>query len=118
MITSTAAKDTIRQILTENYVCLHDILSLNPLGFAGSLYSCQFFGDSTLDYVSTAVGVSHQTKAHRLLQDSKQAILTYQHPQERLRELLDIFSNAQPAARPVVNRILEKVHYHFVTITA
>lgn len=101
-------QDTIRQILTKHYVNLHSILSLDPSGFAGSLYSSQFCGDNTLSYVTNVTGVSNQTKAHQLLQDCKLGILNHRHPEESLRKLLDILST-QPVAKTLADRILGEV---------
>ena len=109
LITSTPTQDAVSQLVTKHYKNLHSILNLDPPGLAGSLYSCQFFGDSTLNYVTTVMGVPNQTKAHRLLQDCKQSILNHKHPEKRLRELLDILRSAQPAANPLADMILQEV---------
>ena len=83
-------------------------MSLDPPGIASLLYSQQLVDEGTRSYVTSALGVSDQDKAHRLVQNCTQSILIHQ-PVDRLRELLDILRNAQPAARPVADRIQEKV---------
>ena len=73
------------------------------------LYSWQLVDESTLSYVTSAMGVSNQDKAHRLVQNCSENILMDQHPMDRLKGLLDILRNVQPAAEPVADRILEEV---------
>ena len=102
-------RDIISQILRDNYDSLFRIVSIYPSGIASSLYSQLLIDEGTLNYVTSAVGVSDHDKAHKLVQKCTHSILIHQHPVGRLRKLLDILTGTQPAARPVVDRILEKV---------
>ena len=75
---------------------------------AAHLYSAELIGDSTLSYVTTATGVSHQTVAHRLVQECKAVIISHDNPIERMRKLLEIL-NDEPSGKTLANRISEEV---------
>ena len=75
---------------------------------AAHLYSAELIGDSTLSYVTTATGVSHQTVAHRLVQECKAVIISHDNPIERMRKLLEILSD-EPSGKTLADRISEQV---------
>ena len=83
-------------------------MSINPDNMAAHLYSAELIGDSTLSYVTTVTGVSHQTVAHRLVQECKAVIISHDDPIERIRKLLEILSD-EPSGEIVADRISEQV---------
>lgn len=82
---------------------------LDPLVIVGSLYAKKLIDDATLRDVTISEGVINATKAHRLLQSCKQNILSDQDPDNRLTEFMGILRISQPAAKPVVDGIMEHV---------
>ena len=102
-------QDFISQILRDNYDNLYRIMSCEAPNITSSLYSRYFIDDETCSFVTSATGVSDRAKAHKLVKNCIQSILVHQHPMDRLKELLDVLRNALPAAKPVADRILEKV---------
>ena len=83
-------------------------MSINPDNMAAHLYSAELIGDSTLSYVTTATGVSHQTVAHRLVQECKAVIISHDNPIERMRKLLEILSD-EPSGKTLADKISEQV---------
>ena len=117
LVTDAPSKDIINRILTKHYVDLHGAMRNNPSSIATYLYSHLFISDGTLRDVTTTVGESNDVKGHKLLQECKQNILTHQHPGERLRELLDILRDVEPAVKTVADRIIEKVSLFILQYT-
>ena len=102
-------RDIVKQILRDSYDSLYRIMICGQLDITGSLYSRYFVDEETRSFVTSATGVSDQAKAHKLVENCTQSILIDQHPVEKLKEMLNILRNALPAARPVADKILEKV---------
>ena len=102
-------RDSIKQLLTESSVDLHIAMSTDPSSIAVLLYSSLFIGDSTLNYVRTAVGVSNHDKAFRVLDDCRSNILSHPNPKDRLMKFIVILKDSQPTTRLVAMRIEEKV---------
>jgi len=94
--------------MTKNYVDLHRVMSIKPDNMAVHLYWADLIGDRTFSYVTTATGVSHQTVAHRLVQECKAIIISHDDPVERMRKLLEILSD-EPSGKTLADRISEQV---------
>ena len=112
LLTSTPThpqREIISQILRDNYDSLYRIMSCGQSDITSSLYSRYFIDDDTRSFMMTGMGVSDLTKAHRLVDNCTKSILIHQNPKEKLMEMLDILSVVQPAAKPVADKILEKV---------
>ena len=74
------------------------------------LYSSFFISYSTKNYVHTAMGVSDNDKAYKVLDDCRSNILSYPDSKKRLSEFIVILKDSQPATRHVATRIEEKVY--------
>ena len=103
-----AMRDSIKQLLTESSIDLHIAMSTDPSSIAVLLYSSLFIGDSTLNYVRTAVGVSNHDKAFRVLDDCRSNILSHPNPKNRLMKFIMILKDSQPTTRLVAMRIEER----------
>ena len=103
-------RGSIRKLLTESYVDLHSAMCTSLSSITAKLYSSFFISDDTKDHVHTAMGVSDNKKAHKVLDDCRSNILSHPDPKERLREFIVILKDSQPATRHVATRIEEKVY--------
>ena len=101
---------SISKLLTESYVDLHSAMGTSLSSIAAKLYSSFFISDSTMRHVHTAMGISTDERAFRVLDDCRSNILSHPDPKERLSEFIVILKDSQPATRHVATRIEEKVY--------
>ena len=80
-------------------------MTCSPEAIAGRLYQEYLVTRLALDYVTNAVGVTNDSKAHRLAQGIEESIIGDVDPEGMLMRMLDILRDAVPSGSTVAERI-------------
>ena len=91
----------------------------SPVPIACKLFSSNFINERTLRDVVTTEGTTNDSKAHQLTRESFQYITIHREPEDKLKELLKILEEEEPAASVVAKEIrkVRITHKHTHTHT-